>query len=204
MKYKNPLVVVAVVAVIWGAGGLWTLVHGQQQAGAGRAQAANGLPPVPSRTTSGVAVPSPALSNWQYVVAHPAEDPEMAQLAADEGAIAHEAQEILSRYAASDDEVDQKKIKRELREALTRQFDLQRKRRELEVTRIEERLRKLREQIKKRNDARETIIDRRLDQLVNEAEGLGWAPSSGAGLGGGQMLTPYVHVAVPATQRPAE
>jgi len=34
--------------------------------------------------------------------------------------------------------------------------------------------------IKKRDDARETIIDRRLDQLVNEVEGLGWAPAAGS------------------------
>ena len=43
----------------------------------------------------------------------------------------------------------------QLRETLAKQFDIQRQRRHLELVRVEERLNKLREQVKKRNDARE-------------------------------------------------
>jgi hypothetical protein len=33
--------------------------------------------------------------------------------------------------------------------------------------------------MKKRDEERKTIIDKRLDQIVREAEGLGWSPPPG-------------------------
>jgi hypothetical protein len=107
------------------------------------------------------------------------DDPEMAELVQAEAVLAHESGEIVQRFVESDNAQDRKKITAELRETLAKQFDVQRKRRELELGRIEEQVRKLRDQIKKRDDARETIINRRLDQLVNEVEGLGWASPAG-------------------------
>ncbi|HEV3024616.1 MAG TPA: hypothetical protein VGX76_19205, partial [Pirellulales bacterium] len=45
---------------------------------------------------------------------------------------------------------------------------------------IEARVKKLREVINKRNEAKRSIIDKRLDQLIREADGLGWnAPAAG-------------------------
>ena len=101
-------------------------------------------------------------------------DPEMAEFAEAEMELAHYADQVLSLYVAADKADDQKRLKTDLRDMLTKQFDVQRQRRELELSRIEERVKKLRDQIKKRNDARDTIIDRRLEQLTNEADGLGW------------------------------
>ena len=107
------------------------------------------------------------------------DDPEMAELAQAEAALANESEELVGRFAATDNAADRKQLAGELRQTLAKQFEVQRKRRELELSRIEERVRKLRDQIKKRDDARETIIDRRLDQLINEVEGLGWTPPAG-------------------------
>jgi hypothetical protein len=106
-------------------------------------------------------------------------DPEMAKLAESEMELAHNADEVLSQYIAAEKADDQKRLRSELRVALAKQFDVQKQRRELELKRIEERVQKLKDQIKKRNDARETIIDRRLEQLTNEAEGLGWGQPAG-------------------------
>ena len=53
----------------------------------------------------------------------------------------------------------------ELAEALQKQFDLQQKRRDLEVAHIEAQLKKLREVMRKRGESRQTIIDKRLDQM---------------------------------------
>jgi hypothetical protein len=122
------------------------------------------------------------------------DDPEMAELAQAEAALANESEEMLGRFAETENAADRKQLAAELRQTLAKQFDVQRKRRELELSRIEERVRKLRDQIKKRDDARETIIDRRLDLLINDADGLGWSPpasssergsakSSGTGFG---------------------
>ena len=45
-------------------------------------------------------------------------------------------------------------------------------------------MKKLRDVMKKRSDARATIIDKRLDQLLNEASGLGWSTPRGSGVSG--------------------
>jgi hypothetical protein len=121
------------------------------------------------------------MSGTSALVMSPAEDdPEMAKLAETEGELAHSSEELLGQYANAEKPDDQKRLKADLREALAKQFDVQRQRRELELARVEDRIKKVREQLKKRNEARETIVDRRLDQLINDAEGLGWAAPAGA------------------------
>jgi hypothetical protein len=107
------------------------------------------------------------------------DDPEMAKLSEAEAELAHASEELLSQYAAAKPD-EQKRLKADLRETLAKQFDIERQRRELELARVQERIDKVREQLKKRNEARETIVDRRLDQLINDAEGLGWTAPVGA------------------------
>jgi hypothetical protein len=107
------------------------------------------------------------------------DDPEMNELAQTEAVLANESAEIVARLAETEKAADRKQLAAELKATLAKQFDVQKKRREIELSRIEERVRKLREQIKKRDDARETIIDRRLDQLVDDADGLGWSSPTG-------------------------
>jgi hypothetical protein len=111
---------------------------------------------------------------------HQEYDPEMAEFAEAEAALAANADGLLAQYAAADAPDDQKGLKDQLRDTLAKQFDVQRQRRELELQRIEERVQKLRDQIKKRNEARDTIIDRRFEQLISEADGLGWGPPASA------------------------
>jgi hypothetical protein len=121
--------------------------------------------------------------------AAPENDPEMAEFAEAEATLAAEADELLSQYASADAKEEQKQLKDQLRDTLAKQFDVQRQRRELELQRIDERVQKLREQIKKRNDARQTIIDRRFEQLISEADGLGWGQPTApmAGRRGGML-----------------
>ena len=185
MKYKNPLTVIVVVAVVSAICGTWTLVHGQAPA----TSAPQPKPSTSQRQPNAILNYYPQANHSSvWVTGAPgADDPEMAKHLEEEAGLAHESDELLGRYAASDDAAEQKKIKAELRETLAKQFDVQKERRELELARIEERVRKLREQIKKRTDARETIIDRRLEQLVNEAEGLGWSPPANSAARDGQQ-----------------
>jgi hypothetical protein len=108
------------------------------------------------------------------------DDPELVKLIESENQLAHESDELIGQYAATENYQEREKLKTKLREVLSKQFDVQRQRRERELKSIEDRLSKLREQLKKRTDARETIIDRRIESLVSDAEGLGWtAPAAG-------------------------
>jgi len=181
MIRQQTLKLTAMATAVILIGGTWALVRAQAPGNQRAIEVVPGHPGAVVRTVPNLPGSSPnnvgrdgwaAYSVQSFV---PAEnDPEMAKLAETEGELAHNADQVLSQYVAADKPEDQKRLKSELREALAKQFDVQRQRRELELKRIEERVQKLRDQIKKRNDARETIIDRRLDQLTNEAEGLGW------------------------------
>jgi hypothetical protein len=109
---------------------------------------------------------------------------ETAELSARDAQLGHEAESLAKQLADASDEKQKSEIKEKLQDTLSRQFDAQQKAREVEVTRIEAKVKKLRETITKRNEARRTIIDKRFDQLLSEAEGLGWnSPPSGAGFG---------------------
>ena len=109
---------------------------------------------------------------------------EMARLNAQDAQLGHEAESLAKQLADADDEKQRAEIKDKLHETLAQQFDAQQKVRELEVGRIEAKVKKLRATISKRNDARRTVIDKRFDQLLSEAEGLGWnSPAVGPGHG---------------------
>jgi hypothetical protein len=103
---------------------------------------------------------------------------ELVRLDAD---LAQQSQQLIDQYGAATDDADRAKLKEQLAQTLERQFDSQQKLRELEVSRIEARLKTLRELIAKRNESKRSIIVKRLDQLIGDAEGLGWSsPGVGA------------------------
>ena len=117
----------------------------------------------------------------QQVQAADGEDDEMARLHGLDGQLASQAESLVKQLADPTDEQQRKEAKEKLHETLVQQFDTQQKVRELEVARIEAKVKKLRDQIAKRNEARRTIIEKRFDQLLSEAEGLGWnSPSGGS------------------------
>lgn len=114
-----------------------------------------------------------------YSVAGVVVDPQSAQLHAAESKLAQSARKLLAQYSSSEDTTERTKIRGQLRGALETQFDLQRKHRERELVQLEEKLKKLNDLLRKRNEARQTIIDRRLDQLTVDADGLGWQEPAG-------------------------
>jgi hypothetical protein len=189
---RNHLIgaaVVTVAALVLGRA--WTVVHAQTAPRITETIAAPAAVPAPQNVIvhqDGNALIHTVVpittgnQAYAYGVGLAEDDPEMGELAQVEAQASQESAEILARYAATDNAADQKELKAKLRTALEDQFRVQLKRQQLELARIEERVRKLREQFKKRNDMRDTIIDRRLDQLINETEGLGWTQPSGAAL----------------------
>ena len=106
-------------------------------------------------------------------------DPERDKLINSEAEIDRTVYKLMVEYKATDKEEERGKIKTKLASALSKLFDVQQKRRELELSRLEAKLKKVRALMKKRDEERKVIIDNRLNQLVREAEGLGWAPPPG-------------------------
>jgi hypothetical protein len=116
------------------------------------------------------------------------DDPELSKLIQSEHELDRQSDDLVRQYGATEDYTQREKLRTQLREVLGKQFVAQQQRRERELVRVEERLSKLREQLKKRNSARDTIIDRRLETLTSDADGLGWTPPASGGpqgLGGG-------------------
>jgi hypothetical protein len=109
-------------------------------------------------------------------------DTEMNKLLQEEAAAEQQVAKLVEAYSHAEGESARSGIKSNLSSTLEKEFDLQQKRRDLELKRVEERLRNVRELMKKRNDARRSIIDNRLDQLLREADGLGWTPPAGMNL----------------------
>jgi hypothetical protein len=76
------------------------------------------------------------------------------------------------RAAKSDD--DKAEAREELKAALEEQFDEYLEHQSKELERLEAKLSKLRDQWEKRKDAKDEVVELRLQTLENEANGLGW------------------------------
>jgi hypothetical protein len=109
-------------------------------------------------------------------------DAEMDKLVQEEAATEREVAALIESYTHTEGDKGRSDIKSKVATALEKEFDLQQKRRDLELSRVEARLKKVRELMKKRSEARQSIIDKRLDQLLREADGLGWTPPPGVNL----------------------
>jgi hypothetical protein len=124
------------------------------------------------------AVPPPQANPY---LADPA-DPEVTKLRSDETTAERDVARLVTEYSRAQGEAARSKIKSSLATALEKEFDLQQKRRDMEVTAVEARIKKVRELMQKRSDARQSIIEKRADQLIREADGLGWTAPSGINL----------------------
>lgn len=130
-----------------------------------------GLPPAASNATPQY-YPAPAGAGNRVWVYESSEG-KLQQAGAE---LSRESEELVSRYSEASEEEQRQKIKAQLAELVAKQFNLQQQIREDEVAQIEARVKKLRALIEKRKAAQQSIIENRLDQLLREAEGLGWTP----------------------------
>ena len=69
---------------------------------------------------------------------------------------------------------DRKKIEQQLRQSLKEQFDARMSVHQKEIEQLEAKVKKLREQLELRRKKQDEIVDFRLQQLLREAQGLGW------------------------------
>jgi hypothetical protein len=104
-----------------------------------------------------------------------------------------QAEALASQYGAAKEDGAKEKLRSQLRDVLDKQFTVHHKRREAELEKLEARVRSLRELLSKRSEQRQPIVDRRLEQLTRDAEGLGWSePSGGSAPSAGVAAGPNV------------
>lgn len=106
-------------------------------------------------------------------------DAESQKLLNQEHAAAQEARALAAQAQPGSSDGEKADAKKKLREKLIQIFDLQQERRSREIAKIDERLGKLKETLKKRDAAKDSIIDRRLEALTGGVDELGWEDSFG-------------------------
>jgi hypothetical protein len=82
--------------------------------------------------------------------------------------------QLAQQYVKADKEDQKREIRKRLSDVVSQQFDVHIKKQQKELEDLEKQVVKLREVLKKRVDAKSTIVERRVEQMVQEAEGLGW------------------------------
>ena len=113
--------------------------------------------------------------------------------------------QLVHDYVKAEKEDDKKEIRKKLADALAKEFDAHMERQQKELADLEKQIADLRSLLKKRQEAKTAIIDHRMDQLIRDAEGLGWtAPGSPHQPRALWPATPYYRPATAAGRAPAE
>jgi hypothetical protein len=99
--------------------------------------------------------------------------------------------DLARQYAKAEKEEDKKEIRKKLADVLGKQFDAQMDHQQKELVELEKQIASLRSLLKKRQDAKTAIIDRRMEQLIQDAEGLGWRAPPGLQPGANFSPSPY-------------
>ena len=87
--------------------------------------------------------------------------------------------QLAKQYVKTEKEDERRNIRKKLTDVLEQQFDARAKQQQKELEDLEKQIANLRALLEKRLKAKSTIIERRIEQLIQDAEGLGWnAPSS--------------------------
>jgi hypothetical protein len=85
-----------------------------------------------------------------------------------------QTQKIVERWKTSQDTAEREKLEAELRGQLKREFAARLAVHEREIKQLEEKVRQLRERLALRKEKQDDIVDHRLQQILRDAQGLGW------------------------------
>jgi hypothetical protein len=175
------------------AGALVWLAFSQPQAAVGQVPAARTyyVPVTETAPAQELAAPVPVAPGAGYV-AHPYQwQPEASQLA--------------QQYIKAEKEEEKRQLRRKLTDVLTKQFDAHLEQQKKELEALEKQIERLRSTLDKRREAKDKIIERRIEQLVEEAEGLGWntpnQPPAFYGVPNSNFYPPPVRVNPPTEKK---
>ncbi|HLJ94077.1 MAG TPA: hypothetical protein VKU02_12900 [Gemmataceae bacterium] len=87
--------------------------------------------------------------------------------------------DLARQYVAAEKQEDKRDIRKKLSDALSQQFDAHIKQQQKELEDLEKQIANLRSVLQKRIGAKSTIVERRVEQLIQDAEGLGWNAPGG-------------------------
>ena len=94
-------------------------------------------------------------------------DPEMEKLMQTDFNLDRESRELAGHYSQASKDT-QEEIKKKLKEVVAKQFEARQERRTLELKRLEDEIKRIRESIDKKNSGKQQIVDRRVNELLGE------------------------------------
>jgi hypothetical protein len=107
----------------------------------------------------------PGAPGWEG----PPDDPEMRELVNRDADFEKQSFELAERIHRAPGE-EREKLKSQLGELVNKHFDVRQQRRELQLKRMEDELKRLREAIAKRNESRQSIVKNRIGELVGDPQ----------------------------------
>jgi hypothetical protein len=91
------------------------------------------------------------------------------------------ANELLGKWKAAGNEADRDKLRKQLHEVLKADFQVRLAAHEKEIEQLEGKVKQLRQQLELRRQKQDEIVDFRCQQLIREAQGLGWGTEPATG-----------------------
>lgn len=85
-----------------------------------------------------------------------------------------ESFELVEKYKDAETDKEKEKIKTELSRVVSEQFDLREEVRGARIKRLEEKITRLKEELAERKKNRDEIIERRIDELIDENDYMRW------------------------------
>lgn len=86
----------------------------------------------------------------------------------------NKTESLSEQYAEATDEAGRKDLEAELAEVVAQHFTVRQAIRDREIANLEKEVARLRELLQQREDAKQQIVQGRVDQLIRSATGLGW------------------------------
>jgi hypothetical protein len=84
---------------------------------------------------------------------------------------------LTQQYLKAQKPEEKQETRTKLKDIVSQQFDARMEQQKKELESLEKELSDLRALLKKRQDAKAAIVDRRIDQLIEDAQGMGWNAS---------------------------
>ncbi|HEY3392736.1 MAG TPA: hypothetical protein VGK58_08510 [Lacipirellulaceae bacterium] len=91
-----------------------------------------------------------------------------------------QTQQLIKRWKASKEAAERQKIETQLTQMLKREFAARLAAHEREIKQLEDKVRQLRQRLTLRREKQDEIVDHRLQQILREAQGLGWGSEGAA------------------------
>lgn len=97
-------------------------------------------------------------------------DPELYEAERQDMELERRTFELVGKYRQASAQ-ERAALKMEVQEAVAKHFEVRQRKRQLQLTRMERELKQMREEIQRRDEAKDQIVGRRLNELIGEPSG---------------------------------